>query len=278
MLDIRFNDLKNFIQTADCDSMVMAAKKIGISQPALSESIKRLEQDIKIQLFYRSRSGIQLTSTGKVFLEKASVLIEAYQQLDISSTEQDVFSGRTISIGCHTTVAQYCIPKAFKYLSLHASDYKIELKHDLSRNIQSQIQFGKTDIGIVVNPSRVPDIVIKKLSEDFVHVWSTKKSFDENTLICHPHLFQSQSILNKWKNKPEKVITTESIELIVSLTSEGLGYGVIPERAVQLQKVNLVKHENLPFFKDEFCLVYRPEFGKIKSEKLVIEALTQSFD
>jgi DNA-binding transcriptional LysR family regulator len=277
MLDIRFNDLKNFIQAADCDSMVMAAKKIGISQPALSESIKRLEQDIKIKLFYRSRTGIQLTTTGKLFLEKATVLMEAYRQLDINSTQKDIFSGRTISVGCHTTVAQYCIPKALKYLAQLTPDYKIELKHDLSRNIQSQIQFGKTDIGVIVNPSRVPDIVIKKLAEDFVYVWSSKKIFNQNTLICHPHLFQSQSILNKWKYKPEKIITTESIELIANLTSEGLGYGIIPERAVEMQKINLTKYENLPYFKDELCLVYRPEFGKIESEKIVIDALSQSF-
>lgn len=276
MLDIRFNDLINFIQTADCSSMVMAAKKIGISQPALSESIKRLEFDIRNQLFYRSRNGIQLTSTGKIFLEKASILLDAYRQLDINSSTQEIFSGRTISIGCHTTVAQYCMPKALRLLSQHAPDYKIELKHDLSRNIQSQIQFGKTDIGIVVNPSRVPDIIIKRLAEDYVHVWSAKKNFDENTLVCHPHLFQSQSILNKWRNKPKKMITSDSIELIINLCSEGLGYAVIPERAVHVQKANLFKHEDLPCYKDELCLVYRPEFGKATPERLVIEVLMKS--
>lgn len=175
------------------------------------------------------------------------------------------------------TIAQYCIPQTLSYLKSKAPDYKIELEHDLSRHIQEKIQKGLIDVGVVVNASPVPDIVIHKLATDTVGVWVAKGASDLDTIICNTGFFQTASILKKWKNKPKKIITTDSLELISRLTMEKIGYGIIPERAVQLYAPQLVEQKSLPQYKDEFSLVFRPEFGKIPAEKLVIEAFKRSF-
>ncbi|MBY0414197.1 MAG: LysR family transcriptional regulator, partial [Bdellovibrionales bacterium] len=224
-------------------------------------------------LFYRSRSGIKLTSSGKVFLTKAQNVLLAIDSLNIKNDGENIFGGRTIVIGCHPTVAQYSIPKSLLYLKANAPDFKIELKHDLSRNIQVEIQRGSIDIGIVVNPAEVPDLVIQKLAIDMVGVWSAKTDETLDTIICNLELFQTQSILKKWKNKPSKIISTDSLELICRLVAENIGYGIIPERAVRLSGAKIKSHMNLPIFKDEICLVYRPEFGKTLPEKMVISSL-----
>lgn len=273
----RMTDITNFIEIASCSTIIQAANKLEISQPALSESLKRLESDTGSILFYRSRSGVQLTPSGKLFLDKAHRLLQALQNLELDKKDSDIFANRTIRIGCHTTVAQYCIPQAAAYLKSKAPDYRIELKHDLSRHIQDNIQKGLIDIGIVVNPADVPDIVIHKLATDTVSAWSAKSSADHDTIICNPHLFQTESILKKWKNKPKKIIVTDSLELIARMTSEKIGYGIMPTRAVQLYAPQLVEIKSLPHYKDEIALVYRPEFGKIQAEKLVIESLKRAF-
>jgi DNA-binding transcriptional LysR family regulator len=272
----RITDITNFIAASSCATIIQAAKKLEISQPALSESLKRLEKDLGYILFYRSRSGIQLTPTGKIFLLKALKLAQAINHLDILSDDENIFSGRTITIGCHPTVAQYSIPKALAYLKTNAADYKIELRHDLSRNIQAEIQRGHIDIGVVINPTEVPDLVIQKLAVDTVGVWTSKTSEDFDTIICNLDLFQTQSILKKWKNKPGKIISTDSLELICRLVDEKVGYGIIPERAVILSGFALKNIKSLPSFKDEICLLYRPEFGKDKSEKMTIAALKKA--
>ena len=92
-------------------------------------------------------------------------------------------------IGCHATVAQYSVPKALSYLQKVAPDYKIELKHDFSRNIQAEVQRGHIDVGIVINPVEVPDLVIVKLALDRVCVWSAKTKENIDTLICNQNLF-----------------------------------------------------------------------------------------
>lgn len=272
----RVSDIRNFVETSSCSTIVQAANKLEISQPALSESIKRLEEDLGSVLFYRSRSGIQLTPSGKIFLGKAQKAMQAFQELDMSDNKETIFGGRSISIGCHSTVAQYSIPKALGRLKETAPDYKIELRHDLSRNIQADIQRGALDIGVVINPVEVPDLVIQKLSLDTVGVWSAKVNENFDTIICNQNLFQTQSILKKWKNKPQKIISTDSLDLICRLMAEKVGYGIVPERAVELSGLSLKHHASLPVYKDEICLVHRPEFGKILPERLVIEALKKS--
>lgn len=273
----RLSDIRNFVEMASCKTIIQCANKLEISQPALSESLKRLEQDLGCILFYRSRSGIQLTPSGKVILDKAQTALRAFVDLDIIAKEENVFAGRTIVVGCHSTVAQYSIPKALKYLKSIAPDYKIELRHDLSRNIQADIQRGVIDIGIVINPARVPDLIIRPVAADIVGVWANKSSKNLDTIICDPNLFQSQSILKKWKDKPSKIISTDSLELICRLVAADIGFGIIPQRAVNLLSTQLRQLEKLPIYKDEIALVYRPEFGKVASERLTVEALEKSF-
>lgn len=276
-MNYRLSDIKNFVEMASCHTIIQCANKLEISQPALSESLKRLEQNLGCTLFYRSRSGIQLTPSGKIILDKAQTALRAFLDIGIVKNEDTVFAGRTIVLGCHSTVAQYSIPKALKNLKSVAPDYKIELKHDLSRNIQSDIQKGMVDIGVVINPIRVPDLIIRPVASDVICVWANKKSKNLDTIICNPNLFQTQSILKRWKDKPHKIISTDSLELICRLVIEDVGFGIIPQRAVHLSSTHLRQFNKLPTYKDEIALVYRPEFGKIVSERLTIEALERSF-
>jgi DNA-binding transcriptional LysR family regulator len=82
--------------------------------------------------------------------------------------------------------------------------------------------------------------------------------------------------LNKWHRRPIETINSESFDLIARLTDAGIGYGIIPERAVELIGLKLKKHKDLPSFKDSICLVYRPEFGKKPYEKELIASVTKA--
>lgn len=272
----RLSDIENFIGVYGCKTISEAAKKLEISQPALSESIKRLEEDLGYQIFYRSRTGIQITPSGQVFLKKAQSLMDFIKDLDIDQDDK-IFANRTLSIGCHTTVAQYTLPEAFNYLAKVAPDYKFNLIHGLSREIQGDIQKGKIDVGVVINPTQVPDLVLKKLAEDVMGVWSGKNNTHTDTLFCNLDMFQTQSILKKWKSPPHRIISTESLEVIIRLVSEGLGYGILPAKAAQLSHFAIKRQTDLPSYKDEIYLVYRPEFGKIPAEKVTLDAIMAAY-
>src|SRR5438045_3924505 len=97
----RITDIRNFVETAGCTTLSQAAIKLEVSQPALSQSIKRLETDFGLVLFYRSRSGIQLTPSGRALLAMAQRAVRALNELEVSDHGGTVFAGRSISIGCH---------------------------------------------------------------------------------------------------------------------------------------------------------------------------------
>lgn len=273
-MNYRVSDLKNFIRTADCRTMALAALKMGITAPALSESIQRFESDLGVRLFYRSRSGIQLTPNGKKVLENSRLALSSLLEVESACENNALFKERTITLGCHPVVASYSLPRALKLLLVRAPDFKVHLQHGSSHFLQNLIQMGKLDLGILINPNPMPDLIIKKLATDEVCVWSHGKPASK--LICNPEMYQTQAILRKWKNPPSDPIYSESLELIVRLVSSGIGYGILPQTAVDLMKANLHRHTEFPSFKDSICLVYRPEFGKSAFEKELIQALTES--
>jgi DNA-binding transcriptional LysR family regulator len=272
----KMNDLKNFLVCSESRTIIEASKKLHISQPALSESIKRLESDLATVLFYRTREGISLTPQGRYVLEKSKAAMASISM--IQPPDRKISNSQTIVLGCHPVVASYCLPQAFVEMQKHFPDYKIELRHDLSRNIQSEILKGRIDIGLVINPQKAIDLVVKKIAEDEVCVFSAKNRFNEEKLICNTELFQTQYILKKWKSAPTDLIRTDSLELITRLTENKIGYGIIPSRAVRLVGAHLLKHDDLPSFKDEIFLLFRPEFGKTSYEKMLIRCLEQSLE
>ena len=272
-MDFRLNDLKNFVTMAHCRTITEGAAKLHITQPALTESIKRLESDMKAALFYRTRSGIELTPSGELLIKKSKGLFETIHNLNLDPEVSSSFSGRVLRLGCHTSVSSYALPKFFGELQKVAPDYQVDLVHNLSRNIQLKVQKGELDLGLVINPVRVPDLVIKTVAKDVVKVWGLKREQVFQTVICDPELFQTQSILKKWKKSPARIISTSHLDLIARMVHQGVGVGILPERVVELTGLKLFHLNHLPSFEDELCIVHRPEFGKLEFEKMTLNIL-----
>jgi DNA-binding transcriptional LysR family regulator len=271
-MNFSLTDLNNFQVSASSRSLVEASKKLSISQPALSESIKKLEIDLGEKIFYRSRNGIELTPSGRALLPKVQGILNELKLLKPSSTK-NIFNNRVIKIGAHATVASYTLPMALKTLEKVAPDYKIDLIHSHSRHIQAEVQRGRVDIGIVVNPIKVPDLVIQNLSSDEVGVWGYSKNPKLDTVFCDLDLAQTQIILKKWKMRPDKVIGTNHFDLISRFVAENLGVGILPKRAAMLSQKKIYLIQETPLLRDELALIYRPEFGKNGYEKLLIESI-----
>ena len=69
MKDVNLNSLKIFLVVATSNSFLEASNKLYISQPAISKSINKLEEDLGVSLFYRANKGVTLTSDGEILLK-----------------------------------------------------------------------------------------------------------------------------------------------------------------------------------------------------------------
>ena len=129
------------------------------------------------------------------------------------------------------------------------SKLEIKLHHDLSRKITEQVVAFKTDLGIVINPVRHPDLLIHDIAHDNVKIWRTRVPASTTDLqnrnavmICDPSLRQSQEILAALKNQGiqfKRIIESSSLEVITELCAQGTGLAIIPQRIVDTIKETL---------------------------------------
>lgn len=280
------NELLYFIELANTLNFSRAAERIGINQSSLSTAIKRLEQSIGTELFIRDKHKVLLTQAGKNLLLHAKQLLQLWDTTKASclATENEVQG--SLILGCHPSIALYLLPRFLPTLLAKYSKLEIQLKHDLSRKIAEGIINLMIDVGIVVNPIKHPDLVIKKLCTDEVTCWYSRAlpkkylASDEKVIICDPDLRQTQFLLKRIDDKGVKykrIITTNNLEVIANLTVAGVGIGILPGSVVKsLQSTTLKQLVGAPVYKDEICLVYRHENRNIKTMQVVMEAIKNS--
>ncbi|MCB1179682.1 MAG: LysR family transcriptional regulator [Leptospiraceae bacterium] len=268
-MSLVLDDIKYFITISETLNITRASEIIGISQPALSYSIKRLEFELGGQVFIRLKNGIQLTKLGEEFNHRARRLIYEWEQAqNLADTEAGLTQG-SYTFAIHPSVALYTLESFIPHLQRSYPGLNFNFIHGLSREMTEKVISWEADFGIVVNPIKHPDLVIIKLCTDEVTIFYTKDTQDK--LICDQQLAQSQYILKKIgkKNQFSGMINSSNLEVVAKLTSLGLGYGLLPSRVAQ-QYSQLKKLKDAPVFKDEICLVFRPEkHNNLVSQKII---------
>lgn len=280
-------DLTYFVEVGSTLNLSRAAERLGITQPSLTLSIQRLEHQMRATLLHRSKKGVTLTPAGKKLLLKARQLIEDWERIQTESLRTLTEVSGVYKIGCHPSVGIFSLPSALNHLlSLHP-ELDIRLAHNRSRNILEDIISFRVDVGVVVNPTRHPDLVIQKVCVDEVALWTAKKSSSNQNLhreggvlICDDELSQTQTLLRQIKKKSwsyRRTITSSSLEVIAHLTLHGAGIGILPSRvASAVSPEGLRRYPQSPTYKDEICVVYRVENRSVRAIQTIVQMLVKS--
>jgi DNA-binding transcriptional LysR family regulator len=275
-------EVTGFLEIATTLNITKAAQRMGVTQPTLSQSLKKLEHTVGEQLVIRSKSGIELTVAGKQFLKQARQLLDLWENLKSSTKSSTKEVKGNVKIGCHPSVGLYTLDRFVPKLLNEHPGLEITLFHDLSRKVFNKVINYEIELGIVINPAPHPDIVLTKLLEDEVKIWKSKSLKTPAVLLCHPELIQTQDILRQIKKtdiKIQRIVTTNSLEILTSLTLAGAGYGILPSRVVSIFDFNhqLRAVEGTPVFKDKLYLSYRVENKNIEYIKAIKESIISSF-
>lgn len=279
-----FTDLSYFLEVCSTGNISRAAERIGISQPSLSLAVKRLEQSLATPIIIRNKTGIQLTKAGKELRQRGQELLRQWQQLKTEVSKRSQQPGGQYIIGCHPSVALYSLPTFLPDLLQRYPQLEIKLKHGLSRKITEAVISCKIDFAIVVNPIYHPDLVVKELCTDTVSFWQsdTLASNQQDTLICDPDLQQVRALLNNLKSHNKlfrRMLISNNLEVITSLTVAGAGIGIIPGRVANGkygQQLKICNHL-LPSYNDQICLVYRADQQKNKGSKIIAATIAEAF-
>ncbi len=274
------SDLNYFLEIATTLNLSRAAERLGVSQPSMTLSLKRLEESVGTPVFLRSKKGVSLTPAGRALLTKVRSLLQDWDQIQAKAVSSHRELRGVFNVGCHPSVALYTLPQALSEIIPEYPELELSFLHDLSRKITEAVISLRCDLGIVVNPVHHPDLIIRKICEDEVTFWQSAKALKvpQDVLICDPNLLQSQDLIKKLKKAGfefQRKIETTNLELVAELTAAGCGIGILPTRVAQKAKMGtLIRKKNGPVFKDEISVIYRVENKSLAA----IQVLTQAIE
>lgn len=269
--------LRVFRAVATQASFRKASEMLHLSQPAVSQHIHALEEELGLRLFDRSGTHISLTSAGKLLLRyaerSAGILEEAKSALAKLNGE---VSG-DLRLGASTTVAQYILPRMLGAFLRENPRVSLSIMSGNTEAIVGLLLQGTILLGIIEGPPRSKEVHIDKFLDDRIvliapagHEWVDLSSVPLQALAEIPLLLREQGSGSRRVveqaikkaglplNRLQIRMELDSTEAIVSGVEAGLGLGFVSEwsipKAVRLGSVIPIRVENLEIRRD-FTLV-----------------------
>jgi DNA-binding transcriptional LysR family regulator len=170
-MDLR--DLRYFETIAELQHVGRAADKLHRTQPALTSSIRRLEEDCGSPLFERAGRGIRLTPAGKVLLKWAQRV-----RFDMEDAKREIAAMGTglaghVRIGIVPTAAQFLLPPAARALLQEAPEVTLRTVVGLVDMLKALLRQGELDIVVATETQAEAGMVSKLLAEDAIVVAAT---------------------------------------------------------------------------------------------------------
>lgn len=242
--NINLNAYKTFYVVAKWESFSKAASELYISQPAVSYSIKKLEEELNTKLFIRLNKGIKLTDAGeklKFYVENAfNNIIAGCNELKDSDEK---LSGE-INIGIHSNIGTFLLPKIVKRFIEKYPNVKINIYNSTTKEMKEMFNKHQIDILILHFPiynSEDSNIYEEELFTCDSCFFGVKKYYDsflisnkQNKVFDCPLLlplkgFTTSNSLEKVFKKHNLILSSNiylyTTEMLVSLAKEGIGVG-----------------------------------------------------
>lgn len=147
-----FQQLRYFLAAADTGAISRAATRCGVSQPAVSAQLGRLEEELGVRLFDRLGRGVALTEAGRALLPRARRICGQVEEIE-SSLRADLESGRgRVAIGAIPTMAPHLVPPLVAALRAEYPECEVIVREDLTENLVEALVDNELDVAIMSAP------------------------------------------------------------------------------------------------------------------------------
>lgn len=242
-----------FYTVAKCGSLTKAAEELYISQPAVSQAIKQLENQLGGQLFNRTHKGMELSETGgKQIFEMVEKALKLFDDAESKYTELKDTATGVVRICASDTVSTHFLLPYLKVYHEKYPDVNLILQNGTSSESIEHLKLGKGDLGFVNLPIDDKDVNLsntvmqlhdvfvasEKFSELFNGTVDLRRLQDYPLLMLDLSSSTRQAIVNFAHSQgvhlhPEIELT--SLELMISLAENGIGIACVPREFVKKQ-------------------------------------------
>ncbi len=234
------------LAVAEHQNFTKAAEKCFVTQPTLSMQIQKLEDQLDILIFDRSKKPIELTEVGKKIVSQARNIVNEADRIQDIVDQQKGFIGGEFRLGIIPTIMPTLLPMFLKTFIKRYPKVKLKIEELTTEEIISRINDGHLDAAIAATPLEHENIKERPLYyEPFVgyvpdnHRLSSKKTLEiddleiEDMLLLEDgHCFRD-GVINLCKtfkkhDEDKFQLDSGSIEMLVKLSNEGLGMTLLP--------------------------------------------------
>lgn len=260
-MNINFELYRIFYVVANHSNITKASEELNISQPAISKSIKSLEEQLGGKLFIRTKKGVILTEEGKEFYKYIKHAIEYINNAENKFTDLINLECGCIKIGINTTLTkEFLLPYLEKFNTLFPK-IDIQIITDLTSNLMQKLRNGLIDIVIFnINDkeygNEIEIIKCRKITDCFVVNNKYKdlinKELSLSDLNNYPLILQAKGSNTRWfldkLGQDNNIIFKPHIELtsyslVSSFTKIGLGIGYVTKDYIKNELDNKELYE-----------------------------------
>ena len=256
---MEFDQLRHFLLVAEHQNFTRAAEEIGMSQPALSRSIARLEEELGQPVFERQSRQVVLTDAGKLLQSRAQQILTVVEDTKAEISD-DGQSGR-VRIAAIPTIAPFYLPEILQRFASQFPQAMITVQEDTTDNLLKRCTQGEIDLAILALPISAKYLEVEPLftEELFLvlapdHALNDKKQIRISDIESLPFVMLDEahclsdniaSFCRQQSFHPVSVERTSQLATVQELVSLDHGVSMVPAMAVQVDESERRKYRSI---------------------------------
>lgn len=296
---MNLRDLKYLVAVADTRHFGQAAEQCFVSQPTLSGQIKKLEEELNVTLFERTKRSVETTRLGEVIVAQARQILEQANVLqEIAQLYHDPLVG-PLRMGVIPTLSPYLIPLILKPLQKKYPQIKLILSEELTDTLLIRLGKHEIDAALLATPIENQDFESMPLFDEPFwlahprnHLLSERDKINQSDLDCEDLLLLSEGhclaeqvmevchIFERRVQGDLADLRAASLETLLQMVAAGFGCTLLPALGLNSiwarDKDVLVRQLQLPDTYRQVSLVYRRTFSRRKALEAFAEVVLEN--
>jgi DNA-binding transcriptional LysR family regulator len=240
--------LNCFLSVADCLSFAKAARKMNISQPAITHQIKALEEELNVKLFHRSTRVVELTLEGQAFVSDARSMVSIAERAKLRFQDPEERPTRFLSVGGSSYHHLACLTESLHHLSAQVSDLHPRLQVAHHDQLFHMLENGSLDVVFEIGEEAAGkgDMVYKELCRSPIvcacrtdsplaerQALSVQELQGEPLILCDPLSLSPQGAKMQLTlaegRTPSEIHFSSSVDASVVMALAGFGSAILPD-------------------------------------------------
>lgn len=250
---MNLNHYAVFLEVADKGNFSKAGKELFLSQPAVSQMMSQLEEDVNCKLFIRQSRGVILTREGQEFYKLVKLGMLKLEEANERMKEMKQLDWGALRLGASDTISRYILPKHLKEFTNKYPKIRVSIRNGTSKELENMLDNGEIDTVIGFKPNNKIDYKFYKLMtlhEVFVASMEysktipnvlTRNNIDDIKIMLLDEKSQTRKEINAHLLMQNITLNPEvelaNYELLAEFAKQGLGVAILSKELIKGLKV-----------------------------------------